>query len=231
MKKLSYRSQPKSIKIPLSGELPPVGISQSSREKENGGSFGIIFPGTIEGTHKLPESEMTTSDYIKIMKDFVSMADNLDDDNLEVFEQIPHWIFPIYGTITSNLIRALLLDKNGFISEGSGENIFLVNEKTISTPKTDHCLNGITRQSVIQIAQDFGFDVIERDISYDELIASDEVFFSGTAVEITPISKIDETIIGSGSIGPVTEKLQTAYADIVSGRNDQYRNWLSIVSE
>jgi branched-chain amino acid aminotransferase len=137
----------------------------------------------------------------------------------------------LHEAIKKGADEALLLDKNGFISEGSGENIFLVNEKTISTPKTDHCLNGITRQSVIQIAQDFGFDVIERDISYDELIASDEVFFSGTAVEITPISKIDETIIGSGSIGPVTEKLQTAYADIVSGRNDQYRNWLSIVSE
>ena len=137
----------------------------------------------------------------------------------------------LHEAIKKGADEALLLDKNGFISEGSGENIFLVNEKTISTPKTDHCLNGITRQSVIQIAKDFGFDVIERDISYDELIASDEVFFSGTAVEITPISKIDETIIGSGSIGPVTEKLQTAYADIVSGRNDQYRNWLSIVSE
>ena len=137
----------------------------------------------------------------------------------------------LHEAIEKGADEALLLDKNGFISEGSGENIFLVNEKTISTPKTDHCLNGITRQSVIQIAQDFGFDVIERDISYDELIASDEVFFSGTAVEITPISKIDETIVGSGSIGPVTEKLQTAYADIVSGRNDQYRNWLSIVSE
>jgi len=127
--------------------------------------------------------------------------------------------------------EALLLDKNGFISEGSGENIFLVNEKTISTPKTDHCLNGITRQSVIQIAQDLGFDVNERDITYDELVASDEVFFSGTAVEITPISKIDETIIGSGSIGPVTEKLQTSYTDIVSGRNSQYSHWLSLVSE
>ena len=137
----------------------------------------------------------------------------------------------LHEAIEKGADEALLLDKNGFISEGSGENIFLVNEKTISTPKTDHCLNGITRQSVIQIAKDFGFDVIERDISYDELIASDEVFFSGTAVEITPISKIDETIIGSGSIGPVTEKLQTAYADIVSGRKDQYRNWLSIVSE
>ena len=137
----------------------------------------------------------------------------------------------LHEAIEKGADEALLLDKNGFISEGSGENIFLVNEKTISTPKTDHCLNGITRQSVIQIAKDFGFDVIERDISYDELIASDEVFFSGTAVEITPISKIDETIIGSGSIGSVTKKLQTAYADIVSGCNDQYRHWLSIVSE
>ena len=137
----------------------------------------------------------------------------------------------LHEAIEKGADEALLLDKNGFISEGSGENIFLVNEKTISTPKTDHCLNGITRQSVIQIAKDFGFDVIERDISYDELIASDEVFFSGTAVEITPISKIDETIIGSGSIGPVTEKLQTSYTDIVSGRNSQYSHWLSLVSE
>ena len=137
----------------------------------------------------------------------------------------------LHEAIEKGADEALLLDKNGFISEGSGENIFLVNEKTISTPKTDHCLNGITRQSVIQIAQDLGFDVNERDITYDELVASDEVFFSGTAVEITPISKIDETIIGSGSIGPVTEKLQTSYTDIVSGRNAKYSHWLSIVSE
>jgi len=137
----------------------------------------------------------------------------------------------LHEAIEKGADEALLLDKNGFISEGSGENIFLVNEKTISTPKTDHCLNGITRQSVIQIAQDLGFDVNERDITYDELVASDEVFFSGTAVEITPISKIDETIIGSGSIGPVTEKLQTSYTDIVSGRNSQYSHWLSLVSE
>ena len=137
----------------------------------------------------------------------------------------------LHEAIEKGADEALLLDKNGFISEGSGENIFLVNEKTISTPKTDHCLNGITRQSVIQIAQDLGFDVNERDITYDELVASDEVFFSGTAVEITPISKIDETIIGSGSIGPVTEKLQTSYTDIVSGRNAKYSHWLNLVSE
>ena len=168
---------------------------------------------------------------IKIIKSSYEQYSNPLHSGYKIIGTYINSTMALHEAIEKGADEALLLDKNGFISEGSGENIFLVNEKTISTPKTDHCLNGITRQSVIQIAQDFGFDVIERDISYDELIASDEVFFSGTAVEITPISKIDETIIGSGSIGPVTEKLQTAYADIVSGRNDQYRHWLSIVSE
>ena len=168
---------------------------------------------------------------IKIIKSSYEQYSNPLHSGYKIIGTYINSTMALHEAIEKGADEALLLDKNGFISEGSGENIFLVNEKTISTPKTDHCLNGITRQSVIQIAKDFGFDVIERDISYDELIASDEVFFSGTAVEITPISKIDETIIGSGSIGPVTEKLQTAYADIVSGRKDQYRNWLSIVSE
>ena len=137
----------------------------------------------------------------------------------------------LHEAIEKGADEALLLDKNGYISEGSGENIFLVNKNIISTPKTDHCLNGITRQSVIQIARDLGFEVIEKDITYNELVSSDEVFFSGTAVEITPISKIDQITIGPGSIGPITEKLQTTYVDIVCGRSDKYKDWLSIVSE
>lgn len=137
----------------------------------------------------------------------------------------------LHEAIAKGADEALLLDKNGFISEGSGENIFIVNDGKISTPKTDHCLNGITRQSVIKIAQDFGYDVTEKDITYDELVSSDEVFFSGTAVEITPISKIDGVVIGSGSIGSITEKLQTTYGDIVSGKNDLYKDWLSVVSD
>ena len=137
----------------------------------------------------------------------------------------------LHEAIEKGADEALLLDKNGYVSEGSGENIFLVNKNVITTPKTDNCLNGITRQSVIQIARDLGFEVIEKDITYDELVSSDEVFFSGTAVEITPISKIDEITIGAGSIGSITEKLQTTYVDIVSGRNNKYKDWLSIVSE
>lgn len=137
----------------------------------------------------------------------------------------------LHEALAKGADEALLLDKNGFISEGSGENIFIVNDGKISTPKTDHCLNGITRQSVIKIAQDFGYDVTEKDITYDELVSSDEVFFTGTAVEITPISKIDGVVIGSGSIGSITEKLQTTYGDIVSGKNDLYKDWLSVVSD
>ena len=137
----------------------------------------------------------------------------------------------LHDAISKGADEALLLDKNGYVSEGSGENIFSIKEDTLITPKTDHCLNGITRQSVIKIASDLGLNVEEKDVTYEELVQSDEVFFSGTAVEITPISKIDDVLIGSGSIGPVTEKLQNLYSDIVTGKNELYKDWLSLVSD
>ena len=137
----------------------------------------------------------------------------------------------LHDAISKGADEALLLDKNGYVSEGSGENIFSIKEDTLITPKTDHCLNGITRQSVIRIASDLGLNVQEKDFTYEELVQSDEVFFSGTAVEITPISKIDDVIIGSGSIGPVTENLQNLYSDIVTGKNAVYKDWLSLVSD
>ena len=136
----------------------------------------------------------------------------------------------LHEAINKGADEALLLDKNGFISEGSGENIFLIKDNIISTPLTDHCLNGITRQSVIQIAMDLGYQMIEKDLTYDDLLSSDEAFFTGTAVEITPISKIDENQIGIGSRGPITEKLQTTYNDIIYGQNDLYKHWLSLVT-
>ena len=136
----------------------------------------------------------------------------------------------LHEAINKGADEALLLDKNGFISEGSGENIFLIKDNIISTPLTDHCLNGITRQSVIQVAADLGYQMIEKDLTYDDLLSSDEAFFTGTAVEITPISKIDENQIGIGSRGPITEKLQTTYNDIIYGQNDLYKHWLSLVT-
>ncbi len=136
----------------------------------------------------------------------------------------------LHEAIQKGADEAILLDKNGFISEGSGENIFLIKNNTIYTPTVDHCLNGITRQSVMKIALDMGYEVVEKNLKIDELINSDEAFFTGTAVEITPISKIDEIVIGSGSRGPVTQKLQNTYEDIIFGRNKNYDHWLSLVT-
>ena len=135
----------------------------------------------------------------------------------------------LHEAIQKGADEAILLDKNGFISEGSGENIFLIKNNIIYTPTVDHCLNGITRQSVMKIALDMGYEVVEKNLKIDELINSDEAFFTGTAVEITPISKIDEMVIGSGSRGPVTQKLQKTYEDIIFGRNKNYDHWLSLV--
>ena len=136
----------------------------------------------------------------------------------------------LHEAIKKGADEAILLDKNGFISEGSGENIFLIKNNTIYTPTVDHCLNGITRQSVMKIALDMGYEVVEKNLKIDELINSDEAFFTGTAVEITPISKIDKRVIGSGSRGPVTQKLQKTYEDIIFGRNKNYDHWLSLVT-
>ena len=135
----------------------------------------------------------------------------------------------LHEAIRKGADEALLLDKNGYISEGSGENIFLIKDNVISTPLTDHCLNGITRKSVIQIAKDLGYELVEKNLTYEDLLASDEAFFTGTAVEITPISNIDNKKIGLGSRGQVTEKLQDTYSDIIYGRNDLYKDWLSLV--
>ena len=133
----------------------------------------------------------------------------------------------LHEAIDKGADEALMMDVNGFISEGSGENIFIVKDGVIITPTTKHCLNGITRQSVIQIASDLNYEVVEKDIQYDELVLADEAFFTGTAVEITPIREVDEKIIGSGERGPISNKLQEAFTQIISGNNATYSDWLT----
>ena len=133
----------------------------------------------------------------------------------------------LHEAIDKGADEALMMDVDGFISEGSGENIFIVKDGVINTPTTKHCLNGITRQSVIQIARDLNYEVVEKNIQYDELVFADEAFFTGTAVEITPIRKVDEKIIGSGERGPISNKLQEAFTQIISGNNASYSNWLT----
>ena len=122
--------------------------------------------------------------------------------------------------------EAIMMDMNGFISEGSGENVF-VQDEVVLTPTINHCLNGITRQSVIQMAKDLSIEVHEKDLRYEDLKNADEAFFTGTAVEITPITKLDQSYINDGKRGPITKILQDLFVSIVSGQNSQYSDWLT----
>jgi branched-chain amino acid aminotransferase len=126
--------------------------------------------------------------------------------------------------------EALLLDVDGFVAEGSGENIFIVRNGTLYEPELTSALEGITRDSVIRLAQDFGMPFVAKRITRDEVYAADEAFFTGTAAEVTPIRELDNRAIGSGQRGPVTEKLQKAFFDVVQGRSQKYRDWLTPVA-
>ena len=125
--------------------------------------------------------------------------------------------------------EALLLDTDGYVSEGAGENVFIVRNGTLYTPDLASCLDGITRDAVLTMARDLGIPVIEKRITRDEMYCADEAFFTGTAAEITPIRELDDRIIGEGSRGPVTARLQALFFDVVSGKADQYASWLTPV--
>jgi branched-chain amino acid aminotransferase len=120
--------------------------------------------------------------------------------------------------------EALLLDTEGYVSEGAGENVFIVKSGKIYTPDLASCLDGITRDSVVTIARDLGIEVIEKRITRDEVYCADEAFFTGTAAEVTPIRELDGRAIGEGSRGPVTEKIQSMFFDIVGGKAKQYNH-------
>jgi|TARA_B110000116_G_C16785393_1_gene560605 branched-chain amino acid aminotransferase len=164
---------------------------------------------------------------ISIIKSPFQQYDNPLYSNNKIIGTYVNSIMALHDAIAKNADEALLLDKNGYISEGSGENIFIIKDSVIFTPNTSFCLNGLTRQSVIKIAKDLGFSVIEKDLTFDDLLDADETFFSGTAVEITPITKVEQKNIGNGSIGPITEKLQLKYSEIVTGQDENYQSWLT----
>ena len=126
--------------------------------------------------------------------------------------------------------EALLLDAAGFVSEGAGENLFVVKNGVVYTPDLSAgALNGITRNTIFAICQDLGLKLVEKRITRDEVYICDEAFFTGTAAEVTPIRELDRIEIGSGSRGPITEKIQSAFFDIVNGRNPKYAEWLTAV--
>lgn len=123
--------------------------------------------------------------------------------------------------------EALLLDVDGFVAEGAGENLFVIKDNRIYEPEIASALVGITRASVIEIAAELGYQVVSKRLTRDDIYTADEAFFTGTAAEVTPIRELDGRIIGAGSRGPITEKIQTRFFDVVNGRAPEYHRWLS----
>lgn len=131
--------------------------------------------------------------------------------------------------ISSGYDEAVLLDTEGYISEGSGENIFIVRRGVLKTTPLTSILEGITRNGIIEIARSEGIKVSEEKFTRDELYIAEEAFFTGTAAEVTPIREVDDRIIGDGKPGEITKKLQTIFFDIVKGRNKKYQSWITRV--
>ena len=134
-------------------------------------------------------------------------------------------ILALHEALDSGCDEALMLDNEGYVAEGSGENIFIVRDGLIHTPELTSCLDGITRNTVFHLADEFGLQIVERRITRDEVYICDEAFFTGTAAEVLPIRALDGRRIGDGKRGPVTEQLQKAYFDQVRGRRNAYPEW------
>ena len=132
--------------------------------------------------------------------------------------------------ISGGAEEALLLDPEGYVAEGSGENVFIVKDGVIFTPDVTSCLDGITRKTVIQIAEEHGYTVKEKRITRDEVYIADEAFFTGTAAEVTPIRELDGRVIGAGRRGPITTVLQKAYFETVNGVRKEHSDWLTPVA-
>jgi branched-chain amino acid aminotransferase len=139
-------------------------------------------------------------------------------------------ILALREALDSGADETLLLDPEGYVAEGSGENIFVIRNGVLMTPELTSCLDGITRNTIMRFADDLGLKVVERRITRDEVYVADEAFFTGTAAEVLPIQSLDGRVIGSGSRGPITTQMQTMYFDQVTGRRAEYPEWLTPVA-
>ena len=134
-----------------------------------------------------------------------------------------------YEAIENGFEEALMLDENGFIAEGTGECIFVVRDGVLISPPNDNSLESITQGTILELAKDFGIPVERRNITRDEIYIADEVFLTGTAAEVTPVRSLDHRVIGNGSRGEMTKMLQAAYFDVVHGRDEKYKHYLTYI--
>lgn len=140
-------------------------------------------------------------------------------------------ILALHEALACGCDEAMLLDPQGYVAEGSGENLFLVKDDVIYTPELTSCLNGITRKTVFEMAKNMGLTIVQKPITRDEVYICDEAFFTGTAAEVTPIREVDDRVIGEGTRGPVTEKFQRLYFDVVAGKVPEYNHWLTFLDK
>ena len=134
-----------------------------------------------------------------------------------------------YEAIENGFDEALMLDENGFIAEGTGECIFIVRDGKLISPPNDNSLESITQATVLELAKDMGIEIERRNITRDEIYIADECFLTGTAAEVTPVNSLDHRVIGNGKRGEVTKKLQDAYFDVVYGRDEKYKHYLTYI--
>jgi branched-chain amino acid aminotransferase len=138
-------------------------------------------------------------------------------------------ILALHEALECGADEALMLDNEGYVAEGTGENVFVVKQGVLHTPELTSCLDGITRNTILQLAGEIGLEVRERRITRDEVYIADETFLTGTAAEVLPVRELDGRIIGNGKRGPITERLQTLYFDQVRGRREAFAEWLAPV--
>jgi branched-chain amino acid aminotransferase len=136
-----------------------------------------------------------------------------------------------FEAINEGYAEALLLDESGFVAEGSGECFFIIRDGVLITPPNDNSLESITQNTVLKLASDLGIEIQRRNITRDEVYIADEAFFTGTAAEVTPIKEVDARVIGNGKRGEITQKLQSAYFDVVYGKNEKYIDMLTFIEE
>ena len=189
-------------------------------------SVNVIIAAWEWPSYMDPESKQKG---ISVVKSPYKQYKNPNWSNYKITGTYVNSIVALQDAVAKGADEALILDNDGYISEGSGENIFFLKDGLIMTPTTKNCLNGITRQSVIEIAKGLGHKVEEGDWSYEHIIECDEAFFTGTAVEVTPITKIDGKIISNGTVGSITKEIQTNYENAVLGTDDNSRNWLTYI--
>ncbi len=193
-----------------------------------------ISPKLIGYTAKIAIYTYPLGDYIDInegIKAIVSswtrLNDNMIPPRLKVAGAYVNSAFSKTEAILAGADEAIVLNKNGYVSEGSAENIFIVrNGKLITPPVSDDILEGITRNAIITIAKDLGYEVEERHIARTELYVADEVFFCGTGAQVSPVVEIDNRKIGDGKPGKITKEIQNVYFDAVRGKIEKYRDWV-----